>query len=62
MNHDYANLLYLRISKVSGKYMQLNDWRLSVARQIETVVEKALARASRLRQAVLKSAFEGKLV
>lgn len=36
--------------------------RLSVAREVETVVEKALARSSRLRQAVLKSAFEGRLV
>ncbi len=35
--------------------------RLSVAREVETIVEKALARASRLRQAVLKSAFEGRL-
>ncbi len=36
--------------------------RLSVAREVETVVEKALARSTRLRQAVLKSAFEGMLV
>jgi type I restriction enzyme S subunit len=35
--------------------------RLSVAREVEAVVEKALARSTRLRQAVLKSAFEGKL-
>lgn len=35
--------------------------RLSVAREVESVVEKALARSARLRQAVLKSAFEGKL-
>ena len=35
--------------------------RLSVAREVESVVEKALIRASRLRQAVLKSAFEGRL-
>ena len=34
--------------------------RLSVARQVENAVELALARASRLRQAVLKSAFEGR--
>jgi type I restriction enzyme S subunit len=36
--------------------------RLSVARQVETAVEAALVRASRLRQAVLRSAFEGRLV
>lgn len=35
--------------------------RLSVAREVESVVEKALARSARLRQAVLKSAFKGKL-
>jgi hypothetical protein len=35
--------------------------RLSVAREVESLLEKALARAVRLRQAVLKSAFEGKL-
>jgi type I restriction enzyme S subunit len=35
--------------------------RLSVAREVESVVEKALVRASRLRQAVLKSALEGRL-
>ena len=36
--------------------------RLSVAREVESVVEKALARSTRLRQSVLKSAFEGRLV
>jgi type I restriction enzyme S subunit len=35
--------------------------RLSVARQVESSVEAALVRASRLRQAVLRSAFEGRL-
>jgi type I restriction enzyme, S subunit len=35
--------------------------RLSVARAVETTVEDALVRASRLRQAVLRSAFEGRL-
>jgi hypothetical protein len=35
--------------------------RLSVAREVESNVEAALVRASRLGQAVLKSAFEGKL-
>jgi type I restriction enzyme S subunit len=35
--------------------------RLSVARQVEGSVEAALVRASRLRQAVLRSAFEGRL-
>ena len=35
--------------------------RLSVARQVESSVEDGLARAARLRQAVLRSAFEGKL-
>jgi type I restriction enzyme S subunit len=35
--------------------------RLSVAKEIESAVEAALARAARLRQAVLRSAFEGRL-
>jgi type I restriction enzyme S subunit len=35
--------------------------RLSVAREVEAIVEAALVRFSRLRQAVLKSAFEGRL-
>ena len=35
--------------------------RLSVAAQVEAAVEAGLKRAGRLRQAVLKSAFEGKL-
>lgn len=38
------------------------DRRLSVADAAETQVEHALQRASRLRQAILKRAFEGKLV
>ena len=37
------------------------EQRLSVAREVESTVEAALVRASRLRQAVLKSAFEGRL-
>lgn len=36
--------------------------RLSVAQEIEAVVEASLARAGRLRQAILKRAFEGRLV
>ena len=35
--------------------------RLSVAREVESAVNAALVRAGRLRQAVLKSAFEGRL-
>jgi type I restriction enzyme, S subunit len=35
--------------------------RLSVAWEVESAVDEALVRASRLRQAVLKSAFEGRL-
>jgi len=38
------------------------DRRLSVANAAETQVEHALKRAARLRQAILKRAFEGKLV
>jgi type I restriction enzyme S subunit len=35
--------------------------RLSVVRQVESVVEAGLVRAGRLRRAVLRSAFEGRL-
>jgi hypothetical protein len=35
--------------------------RLSVAREVKSLVEKALVRAGRLRQAVLRSACEGRL-
>ena len=36
--------------------------RLSVADQLEKVVEQSLKQAERLRQSILKKAFEGKLV
>ena len=36
--------------------------RLSVAQELEQTVRANLARAERLRQAILKRAFEGKLV
>ncbi len=36
--------------------------RLSVAKEVESAVQASLARAARLRQAVLRSAFEGRLV
>ena len=36
--------------------------RLSVVQELEKQVEAALRRAERLRQAILKHAFEGKLV
>lgn len=38
------------------------DRRLSVAAEVEAVVAALLARSERLRQAILKQAFEGKLV
>jgi len=38
-----------------------NMWRLSVVGDVESAVEAGLARASRLRQAVLRSALEGRL-
>jgi type I restriction enzyme S subunit len=38
------------------------DWRLSVSGKVENAVGTALARAARLRQAILKRAFEGRLV
>lgn len=38
------------------------EQRLSVAAEVEKAVEAALARAARLRQSILKRAFEGKLL
>lgn len=38
------------------------EYRLSILQEVETEVEANLKRASRLRQSVLKRAFEGKLV
>jgi type I restriction enzyme S subunit len=35
--------------------------RLSVVREVESAVEAGLVRAARLRQSVLRSAFEGRL-
>lgn len=35
--------------------------RLSVVKEVEAVVAASMARAARLRQSVLKSAFEGRL-
>jgi hypothetical protein len=40
--------------------MNIKKW-LPVGWEVESVVEKALVRAARLRQSVLRSAFEGKL-
>ena len=38
------------------------DRRLSVADEIDSELDQSLARAERLRQSILKRAFEGKLV
>lgn len=37
------------------------EWRLSVVQEVEGVIAANLARAERLRQSILKQAFEGKL-
>jgi hypothetical protein len=37
-------------------------WLLSLAVEVEPLLPASLARASRLRQTVLKAAFEGRLV
>ena len=39
-----------------------NERRLESARAVEAAAEAGLKRAGRLRQAVLRSAFEGRLV
>ena len=38
-----------------------NEWRLSVVGEVESTVEVGLFRVGRLRQAVLRSVFEGRL-
>ena len=42
--------------------MTKNKRRLSVADEIEKELDRALVRAERLRESVLKSAFQGRLV
>jgi len=42
--------------------IQKVERRLSVADEIEKELDQALARSERLRQSILKSAFEGRLV
>ena len=44
------------------RIVEMVERRLSVADEIEKELEQALVRSERLRQAVLKSAFEGRLV
>jgi type I restriction enzyme, S subunit len=44
------------------RIVQMVERRLSVADEIEKELDQALARSERLRQSILKSAFEGKLV
>jgi hypothetical protein len=39
----------------------LTVWQLPMSQEIESVMAASVARASKLRQSVLKSAFEGKL-
>jgi hypothetical protein len=38
-----------------------DEWRLLLVEEVESAVEVGLVRAGRLRQAVLRSAFEGRL-
>ena len=44
------------------RIVEMVERRLSVADEIEKELDQALVRAERLRQSVLKSAFEGRLV
>jgi hypothetical protein len=43
-------------------HILLDERRLSMVREVESAVEVGLVRAAGLRQAVLRSAFEGRLV
>jgi type I restriction enzyme S subunit len=48
--------------KVQRRIVAEVERRLSVAEEAESTVEMGLKRAARLRQSILKAAFEGKLV
>jgi len=48
--------------KEQQRIVEMIERRLSVADEIEKELDGALVRAERLRGAVLKSAFEGRLV
>jgi len=58
--HDY--FLRLPPSQEQSRIVNEVEWRLSIADEVEAVVAALLARSARLRQAILKQAFEGKLV
>lgn len=47
---------------IAQRIIEMVERRLSVADEIEKELGEALVRAERLRQSVLKSAFEGRLV
>ena len=48
-------------NKGNNKSMLRHVWGLSVVREVESAVDAGLVRAGRLRQSVLRSAFEGRL-
>ena len=54
---NYCNVL--RDDGIS--YGDYDGRQLSVVKEVESVVAASMARAARLRQSVLKSAFEGRL-
>jgi type I restriction enzyme S subunit len=49
-------------STIVSKIVEEIDRRFSVADEVEKVVDNSLKQAERLRQSILKTAFEGKLV
>jgi type I restriction enzyme, S subunit len=46
----------------TSDYRPIIDRHLSVVEPLEAAIERSLQRAARLRQSILKQAFEGKLV
>ena len=62
MNAVTKAAIQLPTMKEQQRIVEMVERRLSVADEIEKELDQALVRAERLRQAVLKSAFEGRLV
>jgi hypothetical protein len=70
MNKNHPRILSTNTRMESGAFAHswlIRGWSLGAAkvnvmREVESAAETGLVRAGRLRQAVLRSAFEGRLV
>ena len=69
MNKNHPRILSTNTRMEGGAFVHswfIRGWSLGAAkvnviREVESAVEAGLARAGRLRQSVLRSAFEGRL-